>query len=101
MKKLLLTLLSVCLLATVWAKDKTRKVTIETEYGNITIELLENTPKHSNNFAKLASEGFYDSTLFHRIIPQFMIQGGDPQSKNAPAGTPLGNGDIGYRIDAE
>src|SRR5690606_39266199 len=48
-----------------------------------------------------ASEGFYDSTLFHRIIPQFMIQGGDPQSKNAPAGTPLGNGDIGYRIDAE
>lgn len=103
MKKLLLTLLSVCLLTAAWAKkkDKTNTVIIETEYGNITMVLFDNTPKHRDNFIKLVKEGFYDSTLFHRIIPQFMIQGGDPESKNAAPGAPLGNGDVGYRIDAE
>lgn len=104
MKKLLLTLLSVCLLATAWAgKKKTNPntVVIETEYGNITLVLFDNTPKHRDNFLKLANERFYDSTLFHRVIPQFMIQGGDPESKKAAPGTPLGNGDVGYRIDAE
>lgn len=104
MKKLLLTLLSLCLLTAAWAgKNKTNPntVVIETEYGNITMELFDNTPKHRDNFLKLANEGFFDSTLFHRVIPQFMIQGGDPDSKNAAPGTPLGNGDVGYRIDAE
>lgn len=104
MKKLLLTLLSLGLLTTAWAgKKKTNPntVVIETEYGNITLVLYDNTPKHRDNFLKLANEGFYDSTLFHRVIPQFMIQGGDPDSKKAAAGTPLGNGDVGYRIDAE
>lgn len=101
MKKLLLTLLSVTLITTAWTKDKAKTVTIETEYGNITFELFENTPKHTAKFEKLVGEKFFDSTLFHRVIPQFMIQGGDPDSKNAPAGTPLGSGDIGYRIDAE
>lgn len=101
MKKLLLTLLSVCLITAAWAKKKNNTVIIETEYGNITIELLKNTPKHSENFMKLVEKGFYDSTLFHRVIPKFMIQGGDPDSKNAAAGAPLGNGDVGYRIDAE
>ena len=104
MKKLLLTLLSLCLLTAAWAgKKKTNPntVLIETEYGNITLVLYDNTPKHRDNFLKLANEGFYDSTLFHRVIPQFMIQGGDPDSKKAAAGTPLGNGDVGYRIDAE
>jgi peptidyl-prolyl cis-trans isomerase B (cyclophilin B) len=104
MKKLLLTLLSVCLLTAAWAgKKKTNPntVVIETEYGNITLVLFDNTPKHRDNFLKLANEGFFDSTLFHRVIPQFMIQGGDPDSKKAAPGTPLGNGDVGYRIDAE
>lgn len=101
MKKLLLTLLSVCLITAAWAKKKNNTVIIETEYGNITIELLKNTPKHSENFMTLVEKGFYDSTLFHRVIPKFMIQGGDPDSKNAAAGAPLGNGDVGYRIDAE
>lgn len=104
MKKLLLTLLSLSLLTAAWAgKKKTtpNTVVIETEYGNITLVLFDNTPKHRDNFIKLANEGFFDSTLFHRVIPQFMIQGGDPDSKKAAPGTPLGNGDVGYRIDAE
>lgn len=102
MKKLILTVLSVCLLTAAWAKKKdNNKVIIETTHGNITIELFENTPKHTANFIKLVEDGFFDSTLFHRVIPEFMIQGGDPQSKNAAKGTPLGNGDVGYRIDAE
>lgn len=101
MKKLLLTILSICLITTSWAKKNPNQVIIETEYGNITINLFENTPKHTANFKKLVDEEFFDSTLFHRVIPKFMIQGGDPNSKNAPAGAPLGNGDVGYRIDAE
>lgn len=101
MKKLLVTLLSVCLLTVAYGKKKNDKVVIKTEYGDITMELFKNTPKHSENFMKLVEDDFYDSTLFHRIIPEFMIQGGDPESKNAAPGTPLGNGDIGYRVDAE
>jgi len=106
MKKLLLTLFSLCLLTAAWAGKKKdnpnpNTVVIETEYGNITMVLFDNTPKHRDNFLKLANEGFFDSTLFHRVIPQFMIQGGDPDSKKAAPGTPLGNGDVGYRIDAE
>lgn len=104
MKKLLLTLLSLCLLTAAWAgknKANPNTVVIETEYGNITLVLYDNTPKHRDNFIKLANEGFFDSTLFHRVIPQFMIQGGDPDSKKAAAGAMLGNGDVGYRIDAE
>jgi cyclophilin family peptidyl-prolyl cis-trans isomerase len=63
--------------------------------------LHDQTPKHKENFLKLAQEGFYDSLLFHRIIENFMIQGGDPESKKAAAGTRLGNGDVGYTIPAE
>lgn len=101
MKKLLLTILSICLLTAGYAKKKNNTVIIKTEYGDITMVLYENTPKHSANFMKLVEDGFYDSTLFHRVIPEFMIQGGDPVSKNAIPGTPLGNGDVGYRIDEE
>lgn len=100
MKKLLLTVLSIAFLTAGYAKKK-NTVIIKTEYGDITMELFENTPKHTANFMKLVEEDFYDSTLFHRVIPQFMIQGGDPESKKAAPGTPLGNGDVGYKIDAE
>lgn len=76
-------------------------VVIETTLGNITIQLDDSAaPKHSANFRKLAKEGFYDSTTFHRVIPNFMIQGGDPNSKNGERQT-HGMGGPEYRIDAE
>lgn len=68
------------------------KVKITTDMGVIVVRLYDATPKHRDNFIKLVQEGFYDSLLFHRIIQGFMIQGGDPLSKNAPAGTMLGMG---------
>jgi peptidyl-prolyl cis-trans isomerase B (cyclophilin B) len=74
---------------------------ITTDYGNIKIRLYDETPKHRDNFVKLVKEGFYNGTLFHRVIQGFMIQGGDPNSKNAPSGQPLGMGDVGYTVPAE
>jgi len=76
-------------------------VLMETTEGNMKLELFADVPKHSSNFMKLVDQGFYNGLLFHRVIPQFMIQGGDPDSKTAPAGKTLGNGDIGYKVDAE
>lgn len=76
-------------------------VTITTPQGAIVLALYDLTPKHKANFVKLAKEGFYDGLLFHRVIEGFMIQGGDPDSKEAQKGQLLGNGDVGYRIDAE
>ena len=63
--------------------------------------LYDQTPKHKENFIKLVDQKFYDSLLFHRVIPLFMIQGGDPNSRKKEDGEPLGNGDVGYRIPAE
>lgn len=80
---------------------QTHKVRIETEYGNIVMMLYDNTPLNANNMVKLANEHFYDSTLFHRCIPQFVIQGGDPESKKAKPGQALGNGGLGTTIPAE
>ena len=77
------------------------KVEMTTTLGNVTLLLYGDTPKHLRNFVKLASEGYYDGLLFHRVIRDFMVQGGDPESKDAPAGKLLGNGDPGYKIDAE
>ncbi len=77
------------------------KVLIKTSKGNITILLYNETPLHQSNFLKLVNEGFYDSLLFHRVIKGFMIQGGDPKSKNADISTPLGSGGPGYTIPAE
>ena len=75
--------------------------TIETKYGNMEIKLFtEIAPGHAENFLKLAGEGFYDGTTFHRVIPGFMIQGGDPNSKNEDKST-HGMGGPGYTIDAE
>lgn len=89
-----------CLLASSCGEEFTYAL-IETSYGNITVKLLNSTPKHRDNFIKLAKEGFYDSLLFHRVIPGFMIQGGDPDSRNAAPGQSLGMGGPGYMIDAE
>ena len=69
--------------------------------GDITVRLYDETPLHRDNFLKLASEGFFNGTLFHRVIKDFMIQGGDPDSKGAPAGKALGSGGPGYNIPAE
>ncbi len=77
------------------------KVKIQTTLGDMTVRLYDETPLHRDNFAKLVKEGFYDGTLFHRVIRDFMIQGGDPDSKGAPAGKQLGSGGPGYTIDAE
>ena len=76
-------------------------VLIKTEFGDIKVMLYNETPKHRDNFLKLAKEGFYDGTLFHRVIKEFMIQGGDPDTKNAQPGQKLGNGGPGYTIDPE
>jgi peptidylprolyl isomerase len=78
-----------------------RMVLVSTDFGNMKIKLYNETPQSRDNFIKLVEQGFYDSLLFHRVIQGFMIQGGDPESKHAPAGTMLGGGDIGYTIPAE
>lgn len=77
------------------------KVLIKTSMGDIEILLYGDTPKHQANFLKLVKEGFYNGTLFHRVINEFMVQAGDPDSKSAPAGKMLGQGGPGYQIDAE
>lgn len=76
-------------------------VDIKTSVGDIRIRLYGETPKHRDNFLKLVNDGFYNDVLFHRVINQFMIQTGDPESKGAPAGKMLGSGGPGYDIEAE
>lgn len=80
------------------ANDNATLVKIETTMGDITVKLYDETPKHKENFIKLVKEGVYDSTLFHRVIKNFMIQAGDPTSKTASATDTLGSGDVGYTI---
>ena len=77
------------------------KVRIHTTQGDITVRLYDETPHQRDNFIKLAKEGYYDGTLFHRVIANFMIQGGDPDSRQAPAGKMLGAGGPDYTIAAE
>ncbi|MEL6635874.1 MAG: peptidylprolyl isomerase [Bacteroidota bacterium] len=74
---------------------------IETDMGNMKVMLYNTTPQHRDNFVKLVQEGFYDDLLFHRVIQNFMIQGGDPTSRNAPANQALGQGGPGYTVPAE
>lgn len=78
-----------------------QKVKIQTMLGDIIVRLYDETPIHRDNFLKLVKEGYYDGTLFHRVIKDFMIQGGDPDSKGAPAGKMLGVGGPDYTIEAE
>ncbi len=77
------------------------KFVIHTDFGDMKGVLYNETPKHRDNFEKLAKAGFFDGLLFHRVIMGFMIQGGDPLSKNAKPGQQLGMGDNGYTIPAE
>ena len=99
MKKLLL--LSATLLTLSVASAQKTKMVIRTDYGDIKMMLYDNTPLHRNNMVKLVKQKFYDSLLWHRVIPQFVIQGGDPDSKRSAAGKALGDGDVGYRVPAE
>jgi cyclophilin family peptidyl-prolyl cis-trans isomerase len=109
MKKQIAFIICVCLTlfcvaqkdSTLKKKDRKRDVLLQTNYGDITIRLSDSTPLHRDNFLKLVKVGFYDSILFHRVIKNFMIQGGDPESKHAAAGEPLGSGGPGYRVPAE
>jgi peptidyl-prolyl cis-trans isomerase B (cyclophilin B) len=87
--------------STLRKKDRRRDVLLQTDLGNIIIRLSDSTPLHRDNFLKLVKVGFYDSVLFHRVIQHFMIQSGDPNSRHAAAGQPLGNGGPGYTIPAE
>jgi cyclophilin family peptidyl-prolyl cis-trans isomerase len=100
MKKISLLLTTIFVLSAS-ANAQKNKIKIETEYGNIVLMLYDNTPLNTNNMVKMAKEHFYDSTLFHRCIPQFMIQGGDPESKQAKPGQALGMGGLGTTIPAE
>ena len=87
--------------------DKSKKKTkdqlykIETEYGDMIFKLYDATPLHKANFIKLIEQGYFDDLLFHRVINGFMIQGGDPDSRNAEPGKMLGEGVPGYTIPAE
>jgi len=82
-------------------KDRKRDVLLQTSLGDMVIRLYDSTPLHRDNFLKLVKTGYYDSVLFHRVIKDFMIQSGDPDSKHAPAGKLLGNGGPDYTIPAE
>jgi len=81
--------------------EKNQYALIETDFGNMKVMLYNETPQHRDNFVKLVKEHYYDDLLFHRVINGFMIQGGDPNSKNAPPDAPLGAGGPGYQIPAE
>jgi peptidyl-prolyl cis-trans isomerase B (cyclophilin B) len=102
MKRFFALVLIFLLINTAFAKPpKNQYVRIKTSYGQCIIRLYNLTPKHRDNFIKLAKQGFYNGTLFHRVIQNFMIQGGDPDSKTAKPGQALGDGDLKYRIPAE
>jgi cyclophilin family peptidyl-prolyl cis-trans isomerase len=101
MKPYFTLLLFFCLNSVFASGPKHQYIKITTAQGECIIMLYNKTPQHRDNIVKLVKKGFYDGTLFHRVINSFMIQGGDPDSKNAPAGKELGNGDVGYTIPAE
>jgi cyclophilin family peptidyl-prolyl cis-trans isomerase len=82
-------------------KDRKRDVELVTSMGSIVVRLSDSTPLHRDNFLKLVKQGYYDSVLFHRVINQFMIQAGDPDSKHAVSGIPLGEGGPSYTVPAE
>ena len=97
----LTTVFLVCTSADAKRKERRSVVRLETTMGTIRMALMDETPIHRDNFLKLVAQGFYDGTLFHRVIGDFMIQGGDPCSKTAPSGALLGEGDVGYTLPPE
>jgi peptidyl-prolyl cis-trans isomerase B (cyclophilin B) len=102
--KLCVTLLLLFLAGTAFAQKPSRRdylVTISTRFGSIPLILHDQTPQHKANFLKLVSQKYFDSLLFHRVIENFMIQGGDPDSRAAKSGQQLGEGTVGYTIPAE
>jgi len=101
MKNTVLALFVVLLMAGCTSKPDETLFTISTSYGDIVVKLYDSTVKHKENFIRLADSGYFDNTLFHRVIKQFMIQGGDPTSRNAKPGEFLGNGDTNYTIPFE
>jgi len=103
MKRLSVLFFSVFILALLscGGGDDSTYAMIETDMGNMKVKLYNSTPQHRDNFIKLANEGFYKDLLFHRVISGFMVQGGDPNSRDAAPGAPLGNGGPGYTIPAE
>lgn len=102
MKKFILTLtLFVSTFSLLLAQEDETLVLIKTNFGELTVKLYNETPKHRDNFIKLVEDGFYNDLLFHRVINQFMIQGGDPDSRGADSGAVLGNGGLGYTLPAE
>jgi len=103
MKKLCMLLLASLLVISTCAKKNVLEPVIKfkTTEGTIKVRLYAETPKHRDNFVKLVEAGFYEGVLFHRVIADFMIQAGDPDSKNANLKASLGSGDVGYSIPAE
>ena len=94
-------LLSACSNESSGGDKKDYVVTIKTKFGDIVLILYDETPQHKENFIKLADEEFYNGLLFHRVMKDFMIQGGDPESKNAEPNKRLGGGGPGYQTPAE
>lgn len=103
MRRFILTTLLAAVISSAMAMEnpERQEVTLVTDSGTIRIALYNETPKHRDNFIKLVKEGFYDGLLFHRVIYGFMIQGGDPASRNAAQGELLGDGDEPYTVPAE
>src|SRR5690349_4553573 len=104
MKRLLLFTFFCVTILTAIAQKPSKKdfvVTIKTKFGDMVVILYDETPKHKANFLKLAKEHYFDSLLFHRVMKDFMIQGGDPDSKKAKPGQQLGGGGPGYTVEAE
>ena len=99
MKKLILSAFVLSLM--VACSPKQDLYLIETNLGTMTVKLYDSTPQHRDNFVKLVNEAYYDDLLFHRVIAGFMVQGGDPDSRNAPPSKRLGGGGPNYKIDAE
>ena len=100
MKKLIFSLATAVLLFAGCSSGEQQAI-ISTDFGDITIVLYDETPEHRDNFIKLVKDGFYDDLLFHRVMSEFMIQGGDPNSRNAAPGAGLGNGGPGYTLTAD
>lgn len=90
-----------CLFLSACEKKDPNVVSVKTNFGTIKVRLYDDTPLHRDNFLKLAREGYYEGILFHRVIPQFVIQAGDPDSRQARSGMILGANEIGYQIEAE